>query len=71
LKRGDIAVAGLFCGLSKNRLLISIMILIGIALMLNAAIRTIKDQNYMPFFLLSIAGFAVLVMIYRFKGKDW
>jgi hypothetical protein len=47
------------------------MILIGIALMLNAAIRTIKDQNYMPFFLLSIAGFAVLVMIYRFKGKDW
>jgi uncharacterized membrane protein (UPF0136 family) len=47
------------------------MILIGIALILDAAIRTFKNREYMPFFLLSIAGFAILVMIYWFKGKDW
>jgi uncharacterized membrane protein (UPF0136 family) len=64
-------VAGWFCGLSRNKLLITIMILIGIALILDAAIRTFKNREYMPFFLLSIAGFAILVMIYRFKGKDW
>jgi hypothetical protein len=47
------------------------MILIGIALILDAAIRTFKNQEYMPFFLLSVAGFAILGMIYWFKGKDW
>ena len=64
-------MAGLFCGLPRNKLLITIMVLIGIGLMLDAGIRTFKDQNYMPYFLLSIAGFAILVMIYWFKGKDW
>jgi len=47
------------------------MVLIGIGLMLDAGIRTFKNRNYIPFFELSIAGFVILLIIYRFKGKDW
>jgi hypothetical protein len=47
------------------------MILIGLALILDAAIRTFKNWEYIPFFLISIAGFVILVTIYWFKGKDW
>jgi len=64
-------VSGWLSGLSKNKLLITIMILIGIALILDAAIRTFKNREYMPFFFLSIAGFTILVTIYWFFGKDW
>lgn len=64
-------MAGFGCGLSKNKLLIGIMILIGIALILDAALRTFRNQTYLPFFLISIAGFATLLAIYWFKGKDW
>lgn len=64
-------MAGFCCGLSRNKLLIGIMILIGIALILDAALRTFRNQTYLPFFLLSIAGFVMLVAIYWFKGTDW
>jgi len=47
------------------------MILIGIALILDAAIRTFRNGGYIPFFLISIAGFVILVLIYWFWGKDW
>jgi len=47
------------------------MILIGLTLTLNAAIRTYRNGGYLPFFFISIAGFVILVVIYWFWGKDW
>jgi hypothetical protein len=39
--------------------------------MLDAGIRTLKNGQYMPFFIISIAGFVILVLIFLFKGKGW
>lgn len=60
-----------FCGLTRNKILIAIMILIGLALMLDAGIRTLKNWQYLPFFIISIAGFVILVLIFLIKGKEW
>ena len=60
-----------FYGLTRNKILIAVMILICIALMLDAGIRTLKNWQYMPFFIISIAGFVILVLIFLIKGKEW
>jgi hypothetical protein len=64
-------VSDWFCGLTRNKILIAIMILIGLALMLDAGIRTLKNWQYLPFFIISIAGFVILVLIFLIKGKEW
>jgi hypothetical protein len=60
-----------FSSLSRNKILIAVMILIGLALILSAGIRALKNWQYVPLFVISIGGFVFLASIYWFKGKEW
>jgi uncharacterized membrane protein (UPF0136 family) len=64
-------VSDWFCGLTRNKILIVIMLFIGLALILHAGIRTYKNWQYVPILLISIGGFVILALIYWFKGKEW
>jgi predicted Na+-dependent transporter len=64
-------VAERFSRLTKKRILIIIMLLIGLALILDAGLKTYRNWNHAPFLLISIAGFIILALIYWFWGEDW